>query len=255
MVVCVYTEDRWDHIEEALDSLERQTLPPTEVIVVVDHNEVLKQRLVEAYPKLQVVENRFDRGLSGARNTGVCLAAGDVIAFLDDDARADGSWLEAMLRPYRDPSVAGVGGLILPDWEHDDPPAWLPDEFLWTVGCSYRGLPSTTSDVRNPIGASMSFRRAAFERAGFFDGTVGRNDAVRAPMGGEETEFSIRLRTAWPGTRIVHEPSSVAHHHVASSTCHVAILPEAVLRGGTLEAPGVGSLSTLPARCTSSAGM
>jgi glycosyltransferase involved in cell wall biosynthesis len=217
VVVCVYTEDRWGYIEEALDSLQQQTSAPTEVIVVVDHNEALRERLAAAFPSLHVVANAYDRGLSGARNTGIDRTSGDVVAFLDDDARAEGGWLEAMMRPYEDPNVMGVGGLIVPDWEGDRAPAWLPDEFLWTVGCSYRGLPTVTADVRNPIGASMSFRRDAFVRAGLFDSSVGRNDDSTAPMGCEETEFSIRLRNVRAGARIVYEPGSVVHHNVASS--------------------------------------
>lgn len=43
-VVCVYTEDRWDWIVEAVASLRRQTAPPYEIIVVVDHNPALLQR-------------------------------------------------------------------------------------------------------------------------------------------------------------------------------------------------------------------
>jgi glucosyl-dolichyl phosphate glucuronosyltransferase len=217
VVVCVYTEDRWGYIGEALDSLQSQTLAPFEVVVVVDHNEILARRLREAFPSLTVVDNRHERGLSGARNTGIAHTTGDIVVFLDDDARAEPGWLLAMLRPFEDPTVVGVGGLIVPDWEDDRSPPWLPEEFLWTVGCSYRGLPTTTADVRNPIGASMSFRRDAFLRAGLFDSNVGRNDSSSAPMGCEETEFSMRLRGVWAGARIVYEPLSVAHHNIPSS--------------------------------------
>ena len=217
VVVCVYTEDRWRYIGEALDSLQHQTLPPFEIVVVVDHNEVLARRLRETFPALTVTDNENARGLSGARNTGITRACGEIVAFLDDDARAEPGWLEAMLRPFEDPAVAGVGGLIVPDWGDGLSPAWLPEEFLWTLGCSYRGLPTTTADVRNPIGASMSFRRDAFAHAGLFDPNVGRNDSSSAPMGCDETEFSMRLRSVWADARIVYEPHSVAHHNIPAS--------------------------------------
>lgn len=217
VIVCAYTEKRWPQIEMALDSIARQTVPPQEVIVVVDHNAALQERLEAEYPKLVVIPNKFERGLSGARNTGIEHSAGDIVVFLDDDARAEPRWLETMLAPYDDESVLGVGGLVLPDWGSQARPGWLPDEFLWVVGCSYRGLPEVTAEVRNPVGASMSFRRSAFDRAGLFDSSVGRNVLDSRPAGCEETEFSIRLIQLWPNGRILYEPQAVVHHYVAPS--------------------------------------
>jgi glycosyltransferase involved in cell wall biosynthesis len=217
VVVCVYTEDRWSQIGRALSSIAEQTVRPGQVVVVVDHNSALCQRLVAQYPDLEVIANKFERGLSGARNTGIDHAKGDVVVFLDDDAYADPCWLQSLLACYDDESVLGTGGLVLPDWSSAAPPGWLPEEFLWVVGCSYKGLPEIKAEVRNPVGANMSFRRTAFDRAGYFDSSVGRNAKVTRPVGCEETEFSIRLRQMSPGGRIVYEPRAVVYHHVDDS--------------------------------------
>jgi glucosyl-dolichyl phosphate glucuronosyltransferase len=216
VVVCVYTEKRLPQIRLALDSIIGQTMPPWQLIVVADHNQALCDGLAAEYPDLEVVSNKFEKGLSGARNTGIEHAAGDIVVFLDDDAWAQPQWLETLLAPYHDESVLGVGGLVLPNWSSDRP-AWLPDEFLWVVGCSYRGLPEVKAEVRNPVGANMSFRRSAFDRAGLFDSSVGRTFASSRPLGCEETEFSIRLRQLSPGARIIHEPGAVVYHHVDPS--------------------------------------
>jgi glucosyl-dolichyl phosphate glucuronosyltransferase len=217
VVVCAYTEKRWPQIERALGSIAEQAVRPAQVVVVVDHNLALAQRLAARFPGLEVIPNTYERGLSGARNTGIDRAEGDVVVFLDDDAYADPGWLQSLLACYDDESVLGAGGLVLPDWSAAGPPGWLPEEFLWVVGCSYRGLPEARAEVRNPIGASMSFRRSAFDRAGYFDSSVGRNAKVSRPAGCEETEFSIRLRQAWPDGRIMYEPRAVVHHHVDGS--------------------------------------
>ncbi len=193
-------------------------MPPWQVIVVADQNPALCGRLAAEYPDHEVIPNKFAKGLSGARNTGVEHAAGDVVVFLDDDARAQPQWLETLLASYDDESVLGVGGLVLADWSSPGRPAWLPDEFLWVVGCSYRGQPEVKAEVRNPIGANMSFRRSAFEQAGLFDSSVGRTSTSSRPLGCEETEFSIRLRRlSPPGARIIYEPQAVAYHHVDQS--------------------------------------
>jgi glucosyl-dolichyl phosphate glucuronosyltransferase len=217
VVVCVYTEKRLPLIRAALDSIARQTVPPSQVIVVADHNPELCARLEAEYPGHAVLPSKFEKGLSGARNTGVEYAAGDVVVFLDDDARAEPRWLETLLACYDDESVLGAGGLVLGDWSPPGRPAWFPEEFGWVVGCSYRGQPEVKAEVRNPIGANMSFRRLAFDRAGLFDSSVGRTVVSSRPLGCEETEFSIRLRGLSPGARIIYDPQAVVYHHIDQS--------------------------------------
>ena len=51
-------------------------------------------------------------------------------------------------------------------WWPELAPRWLPEEFYWVVGCSYRGLPESVGPVRNPIGASMSMRTVPALQAG-----------------------------------------------------------------------------------------
>ena len=214
VVVCAYTEQRWDDLLAAVDSIRRQTHPAAEIIVVVDHNETLRRRAAEAMAGVHVVANNGPRGLSGARNTGVALARGDVVAFLDDDACADAEWLAHFVRAYRDPAVLGVGGAAVPRWPGTRP-GWFPPEFDWVVGCTYTGLPTTVSPVRNPIGAGMSFRRSVFSRVGGFTHGIGRLGS--RPLGCEETELGIRLRQAVPDAVVLYEPRAVVHHRVAEN--------------------------------------
>jgi hypothetical protein len=196
---------------DAIDAVLAQDPPPVQVMVVVDHNEQLRQRLVNAFPNLLVVSSTERRGLSGARNTGIAHATGDVIAFLDDDAVPTDGWLAAVTAAYADDRVIGTGGIAAPCWEDRRPP-WMPDEFLWTVGCSYRGLPTHQRPVRNPIGANMTFRRGVFDAVGTFSDGIGR--VGRTPLGCEETEFSIRALVALPGSIIIHIPEAVVAHLV-----------------------------------------
>lgn len=211
VVICAFTEARWDWLLEAIDSVIGQTSPAAEIIVVIDHNERLRERLEAAGTSARVIPNSETRGLSGARNTGTRAASADVVAFLDDDAAAFPDWLEHLIRPYAMPDIVGVGGRIDPVWATGRP-AWWPPEFDWVVGCTYRGVPETAADVRNPLGANMSFRRSAILDAGGFDTGTGRGRG--RPLGGEETELSIRITQDVAGTRIRHEPAARVLHHV-----------------------------------------
>jgi GT2 family glycosyltransferase len=211
VVICAYTARRWDALVEAVASVAEQLPAPQEVLVVIDHNDELLARAILALPEARVVANDEARGLSGARNTGVRLAGGDIVAFLDDDAAARPGWLQTLTRAFDDPSVIGVGGVALAVWE-SSAPSWIPSEFLWVVGCSYRGLPATSVEIRNPIGANMAFRRDVFTRVGGFTEGIGR--IGRTPLGCEETELSIRARAA-TGGRILQLPDAEVDHRVS----------------------------------------
>jgi glucosyl-dolichyl phosphate glucuronosyltransferase len=212
VVICVYTLERWKDICDAIASVRAQELHPLEIIVVVDHNAELRDRLRKTFADIHIVENQFTRGLSGARNTGISNARGEIVAFLDDDAVADRGWLDAMLRHFDRPNIIGVGGRSSPLWLGERP-SWFPDEFLWVVGCSYRGLPEETSRVRNCLGGTMSFRRALFGKIGGFNPSLGRGHGALL-LSGEETELCLRATKLIDGAMIVYEPASLASHKV-----------------------------------------
>jgi glycosyltransferase involved in cell wall biosynthesis len=212
VVVCAYTEDRWDDIVAALDGCAAQTLPPLEVLLVVDHNDALLARAASL--GVTVLENDRTRGLSGARNVGIAAARGEVVAFLDDDATPDPDWLARLVGAYTAPAIQATGGSARPQWPVDRP-AHLPHALDWVVGCTYEGQPETRADVRNLMGCNMSFRREVFDRVGGFDENAGRVGLL--PLGCEETELCIRLRQRIPGSRIVFEPDAVVTHRVTEA--------------------------------------
>jgi glucosyl-dolichyl phosphate glucuronosyltransferase len=217
VVICVYTEDRWDQISDAVNSVRAQTLPSAETIIVVDHNLVLYKRLIAAVQDAMVVENRETKGLSGGRNTGSALAQGEIIAFLDDDAVADPDWLKYLAESYANPSVIGVGGLMLPNWQTARP-SWMPEEFYWVIGCNYKGMPPSNTPVRNLLGGNMSFRREVFELVDGFQNGIGRS-ADTLPLGCEETLFCIRHGQRSPGSLLIMDHRAKVWHYVSDSRC------------------------------------
>ncbi len=86
VVICTYTEERWHELVAAVESIQRQTIPSREIILVIDHNTQLFERARAHIPGISVIENSKPKGLSGARNSGIAKAQGTLIAFLDDDA-------------------------------------------------------------------------------------------------------------------------------------------------------------------------
>ena len=211
VVICCHTEKRWSDIKRAVRSVVDQSCPPAEILLVVDHNEVLFERARREFHDVRAIANTFERGLAGARNTGVDNANGSIVAFLDDDAWAEQRWLERLTSWYTDENVLGVGGQITPEWKVT-PPRWFPDEFRWVIGCSYAGLPNGPAPVRNMIGANMSSRRDVLQNVGNF--RIGLGRVGFKPMGCEETEFCIRAAAAHRPGRFWFDPSAIVHHTV-----------------------------------------
>jgi glycosyltransferase involved in cell wall biosynthesis/GT2 family glycosyltransferase len=211
VVICAYTLDRLEVMGEAIASLRAQTLPPHEVVLVIDHAPELLAEARRLWPDLKIVANREQQGLSGARNTGVAEAGGEVVAFLDDDAIAAPDWLAHLAGAYADPGVLGAGGSVHPRWV-ETRPGWFPPEFDWVVGCTHSGMPQELEAVRNLVGANMSFRRQPLVEVGGFSHDLGRVGTL--PVGCEETDLSIRVHQRWPESEILYDPAAEVEHVV-----------------------------------------
>lgn len=218
VIVCVDTHMRWNDICDAIKSVVRQSVPPIECLVVVDHDRSLADELTAFVWRcgfeavVSVVPSTGPRGLSGARNSGVARATTPVVAFLDGDSVADRKWLSGLLAAYDSPDVRGVGGHVRPQWPGRVRPGWFPSEFNWVVDCSYDGLPATTSEVRNLLGANMSVRRDdAIASKGFHIGSP--DHAVRHRVCGE-TELCLRILDQTPRARMMYAPDAAVGHRV-----------------------------------------
>lgn len=201
-----------------MESLLTQDRVPDQVVVVVDHNAGLLEHARDRWRDIDdvlVVPNEFVRGLSGARNTGVGAASGDVLAFIDDDAQpVDDRWCAGVLANFSQPGVVAVGGAAIPRWSTAQP-SWMPAEFYWTIGCSYKGQPTVRGPVRNVLGCNMAMRASAVSVVGAFETRVGRGHG-QLPMGAEETDMCIRLVGAFGVESVIYDPDVVVAHEVAA---------------------------------------
>jgi cellulose synthase/poly-beta-1,6-N-acetylglucosamine synthase-like glycosyltransferase len=213
VIVCAYTLDRWELLNESLQSVIRQDLQPLEVILCIDHNvELYEKCMSELAPSLseapwdfRVIQNKFETRLGGARTSAAEVAQGDVLAFLDDDASASPSWLLDLTRPYENPKVVGVGGAPVARYEIERP-RWIPYECHWIFGCAYRGMPEHLAPIDHLIGANMSIRREALMSWGGFQSD-----------NHDDMDLSHRTIHAYGATALLFEPKAIVHHFVPKS--------------------------------------
>jgi glycosyltransferase involved in cell wall biosynthesis len=220
IITASYTLDRLKDITELLDSIQAQTYQNTETLIVAERSPELADSLrryiaEKGYSHMQVLYNEGEWGLSSARNLAVEQAKADIIAFVDDDALLFPDWADETVKTYaQDSSVIGVTGPILPLWEQESM-SWFPREFYWIFSCTYWDWTEKT-EVRNGYGTNISFRREAFDLCGLFKvnlGVKGQGKGGWQGPGGEETEFSLRVRQK-TGKRIVYSPEVKVKHKV-----------------------------------------
>ena len=165
-VIC--THNRAHYLRTAIQSLADQTLNKDRFeILVVDNGSTDATREVVTSEYSGVANLRYvyepKLGHSQARNTGWQNAAGEYIAFLDDDAIASPEWLERIVDAFDTvhPKPACLGGRIDPIWEVPRP-AWLPDSLVTFLAVlNYSDDAFFLKPKQYLIGANIAFTREA----------------------------------------------------------------------------------------------
>lgn len=213
VVMATYDPQRWTFFASAVESLLSGPERPHRVVVCVDHNEELYERIRLKWPQITVLLNRGKPGASCTRNTGAEYAATPFIVFLDDDIRVQEGWLTRLLAPFAGPTVVGTGGGVVAGWQCERP-SWFPEEFHWVVGASYRGMPTVQSPIRNVWSENMAVRTDVFRSVGGFRSEFGKVGQRSSP---EDTDLCIRMAASVAGGTWVYAPDAVAEHHVPAS--------------------------------------
>src|SRR5439155_13059242 len=139
-------------LDDCLSSLRDLRYPEYEVIVVNDGSTDGSGTIAERYPFRTI--HTANQGVSAARNVGVQAATGEIIAYIDSDARADPDWLFYLAATFLESDVVGVGG-----------PNLIPQEDNWVAQCVYRSPGGPTQvmlddqSAEHIPGCNVAFRK------------------------------------------------------------------------------------------------
>jgi glycosyltransferase involved in cell wall biosynthesis len=228
--VAIPTRNRAPLVRGALESVVGQLAPGDELMVVDngssdDTTSVATAVIRRCWPRGRVILESH-RGVSHARNRALRESAATVVAFLDDDVRADPNWLAELRRAWGEsgPRVAAIGGPMRPEWRAERP-AWLEDCLLYVVSVLDLGARRKQLDQQPRTGylwgGNMSYLRAAALEVGGFEPDVvylandGRARSRRflpltTARSGEEQGIQDRLTVG--GWEVWYEPGAAVDH-------------------------------------------
>lgn len=203
--VIIVSRHRAAALTRCLTGLAQQDHASFEVIVVAD------PAAADAVQHLPVKLIRFDEAnISIARNLGLAHAAAPVVAFIDDDAVAEPSWLTRLVAPFDDPQVVASTGYVIGrngislQWRASEVDSFGQDHPLAITGPVTRS--STPTRAVKTQGANCAFRRDALLSIGGFD------PAYRFYL----DEADVNLRLAPFGLTAI-DPMALVHHGYAAS--------------------------------------
>ena len=210
VIICTYR--RPDMLYLALQGLVGQTISKEyfEVIVVDNNSNDNTQSISDSFLKqlpLRYV-NEVKQGLSHARNRGVYESKGQYLAFLDDDAIPEKSWLETarVLLSSLTEEYDCIGGPILPFYTSEKP-TWFKDEYETR---SWGKTPRYLDLWQGFAGSNMIWRKDTILELGGFDvalGMTGENLAL-----GEETKLFFALWKQRPTAKVYYLPELKIKH-------------------------------------------
>ena len=187
-------------LRDCFDGLTDLDYPDYEVIVVDDGSNDATPDIASDYPvRLIKTDNR---GLASARNTALAAATGEIVAYVDDDARPDPHWLTYLVHTFRTTSHAGVGGPnIAPKGDGS-----VADCVANAPGGPVHVLLSDRVAEHIP-GCNMAFRKEVLDTVGGFD--------PQFRVAGDDVDVCWRLQEH--GWTLGFHPAAVVWHHRRNS--------------------------------------
>ena len=118
MSVVINTYNRIETLPSTLDALRKQTYSEFEVVVVNGPSDDGTAAFLDRHSGQIKLAACAERNIGRSRNIGVDMAAGEIVAFIDDDAVPSEHWIEKLVAAYGNPLTAAAGGPVF-DLRHD----------------------------------------------------------------------------------------------------------------------------------------
>lgn len=227
VVICTYNREKY--LQIILDSVKRQSASNSDFeIIVVNNNSKDNSEAVCKQFEADNADINFkyaletNQGLSYARNTGISLSEGTVIAFVDDDAYMHDDYVLNNVTFYDEHSQAVASGGKCELYYEGEEPKWGNKYMNTLFGLYDRGPKTILFKKGYPYGLNMSFKHDLLNEVGVFDPLLGRTgDNMNA---GEEKDLFSRIKKV--SNQIFYTPDVIVIHAVPVFRTETAFIEE-----------------------------
>lgn len=211
VVVC--THNRVDSLRRCVKALASVKTDHEWELVIVDNasddgTSVFLASLPTQFSAATVV-TAFEpkRGLAAARNKGVSVARGNIIAFTDDDCYVSEDYIDAMISAFTaNPEIGFVGGRILL-YDQSDLRITIQESKDYLLL-----LERTFAAAGTVQGANMAFRRETIDHIGGFDEDFGAGTRFACE------DIDAVASALWAGIIGAYDPRPTVYHHHGRKT-------------------------------------
>lgn len=195
VVVCSYNGG--STLRACLESMRKLNYSDYEVILIDDGSTDNTQAIARDFPEIHNFKQE-NKGLSVARNKGIELSTGEIIAYTDSDCMVDPDWLYYLVQELLEGKYVAVGGPNI------SPPA---AHHIQAAVIAAPGGPShvliNDTDAEHIPGCNMAFWKSGLVEIGGFDKAFRR--------AGDDVDICWRLLQA--GFYIGYCPGAVVLHY------------------------------------------
>ena len=176
--VIIPTFNEEENIAQCLVSLSHQNIPRTdyEIIVVDGGSKDSTCEIAKKYADQVFVQT--SKKVGGARNDGVKVAKGDIVATTDADCILPPHWIKTLAEDFKDPNVVQIYGPVYPIEEG------IGNRFSLLLANTFARIGYYSKTFYYTLGCNTAFRKDAFNRAGMY----------RCIDAGDDLEIAMRMK-------------------------------------------------------------
>jgi len=219
VIICTYNREKY--LYNALKSIAENGFPFNKYEIVLinnnssDNTEAECKRFQNDFPAVNFnyfVEN--NQGLSFARNRGIEEAKGDILVYVDDDAKVNRAYLKTIDDFFKENQTAmAVGGAIFPIYETKEP-SWM-SHYTKSLITAYKDEGNKIIKFKAnkyPSGGNAAYKKSVFEKVGNFNTKLGRKGT--SLIGAEEKEIFDKMKAL--NMPIYYLPDMILYHIIPS---------------------------------------
>jgi len=160
--VIIPTFNEEENIAQCLVSLSHQNIPRAdyEIIVVDGGSKDATCEIAKKYADRVFIQT--SKKVGGARNDGVKVAKGDIVATTDADCILPPHWIKTLIEDFKDPNVVQIYGPVYPIEDG------IGNRFSLLLANTFARIGYYSKTFYYTLGCNTAFRKDAFNRAGMF---------------------------------------------------------------------------------------